>query len=441
MCYYWFMDMTQRPNSNDRTERENTMNQNITTLDKTSHEDIKVGDRVMSFDFDSRDLEGERACYQIGTVVAFVEMFDGFSVLERYQIEVTEVVFSGEHKTLDETRTIFPPINGTPKAFGGECDGVELLPDYNDTDRVMEDWGLGIDDSNATELADGTTVAIAVNDDHDEFTVYGWNTETLELTGVTFTFATREMAEAQIERLIAFADNAADDDIDLGISAEDLYDFDLPADDEGSVASETLADVPFVDPDEHTDPKAIVYCAIKLVLAIADNPIRQSHPIEIENVDRRFLASVADAVEAFDVKPGDLDDSTTFAAQAALELALQFKLDPCARRQVQDALDMLNCETDDPELAAGHRITLDEPDDAPLSASTLLDMAETYLDAVNGLRAALARVETISDFNVKNDALMQANDIIIEQHKELNAQDAEIDRLRSHIKAIEGSDR
>ena len=85
---------------------------------------IKVGNRVRSFDFPrSRDLEGERACY----VEGIVEGFEHVEGCERYKIRVERKVWAGEEVENPYRGHVYPPLNGTPRTFGGECNGVELV--------------------------------------------------------------------------------------------------------------------------------------------------------------------------------------------------------------------------------------------------------------------------------------------------------------------------
>lgn len=82
-----------------------------------------VGDRVRSFDFHgNKDLEGPRACYMEGQITG-LQMLEG---CWRYKIEVTKCVGAGKVRE-QFPDVIFPPVNGTPRMFGGECNGVELL--------------------------------------------------------------------------------------------------------------------------------------------------------------------------------------------------------------------------------------------------------------------------------------------------------------------------
>jgi hypothetical protein len=85
---------------------------------------ISVGDRARSFDFDrSRDVSGERACYVEGEVVAF----DHVEGCRRYRILVDRDVFGGEEESTRVGLFITPPVNGTPKSFGGTTNFVELV--------------------------------------------------------------------------------------------------------------------------------------------------------------------------------------------------------------------------------------------------------------------------------------------------------------------------
>ena len=88
---------------------------------------IQVGDRVRSFDFArdgrGRQLEGERACYVEGRVEEFVRV-EG---CQRYHILVDRDVFGGEESDRRVGRYVTPPVNGTPKSFGGVTDFVELV--------------------------------------------------------------------------------------------------------------------------------------------------------------------------------------------------------------------------------------------------------------------------------------------------------------------------
>lgn len=86
--------------------------------------EIKIGDRVRSFDFPGRvrDLEGERACYAIGRVEEVVRR----NGCDRYMIKVEYVVYRGSKEFASE-EFIYPPVNGTPTWLGEVCNGVEAI--------------------------------------------------------------------------------------------------------------------------------------------------------------------------------------------------------------------------------------------------------------------------------------------------------------------------
>ena len=86
---------------------------------------IAVGDRVRSFDFDSRDLEGERACYVEGVVEGIFE--PGIAVWRSYAVRVTRRVICGEEEPKDVGMIVRPPVNGIRTSLGRVTDGVELL--------------------------------------------------------------------------------------------------------------------------------------------------------------------------------------------------------------------------------------------------------------------------------------------------------------------------
>jgi hypothetical protein len=83
--------------------------------------EIKSGDFVRSFDFESRDLDGERACYVEGMVVDIVR----WQGCDRYRIRVTDQIFRGKNIGVDDDhKEVFPPVNGTPTSMGNVCNGV-----------------------------------------------------------------------------------------------------------------------------------------------------------------------------------------------------------------------------------------------------------------------------------------------------------------------------
>jgi len=96
---------------------------------------IKVGDTVRSHDFPDRytgkrdSKDDANSCYYEGIVAGISPVTtdgSGFPDCPRYAIRITRRVFAGNEVECDD-RYVFPPLNGTPRSFGGECLGVELL--------------------------------------------------------------------------------------------------------------------------------------------------------------------------------------------------------------------------------------------------------------------------------------------------------------------------
>lgn len=79
---------------------------------------IKVGNLVRSYDFPH-----DRKCYVEGIVEALTEK-EG---CERYMIRVTRKVWAGEEVADPIREHVYPPVNGTPKLFGGVTNYVELV--------------------------------------------------------------------------------------------------------------------------------------------------------------------------------------------------------------------------------------------------------------------------------------------------------------------------
>jgi len=89
------------------------------------NDNIQVGDMVRSFDFPTlnRSEVGEDACYVEGEVVEF-RRIEGRT---RYVIRATRRVFGGKEVEAEQ-RNFYPPVNGTPCAFGRSVtDGVEKI--------------------------------------------------------------------------------------------------------------------------------------------------------------------------------------------------------------------------------------------------------------------------------------------------------------------------
>lgn len=83
---------------------------------------IEEGDRVRSFDFDGRDLEGRGAAYIEGVVEGIGIKKDG---CPRYRIRVTRRVARGAPIAYPEH--VYPPVNGMPALFNGLTHGVHRI--------------------------------------------------------------------------------------------------------------------------------------------------------------------------------------------------------------------------------------------------------------------------------------------------------------------------
>jgi len=106
----------------------------------TEIQKISVNDKVRSFDFAGRDLEGERACYIEGTVVAMGEVIEGCA---RYEIMVERQVFGGKELTGEHSlvgHPVYPPLNGTP-TWGDEVTGcVYRIEPVNCNGWTWSEW-------------------------------------------------------------------------------------------------------------------------------------------------------------------------------------------------------------------------------------------------------------------------------------------------------------
>ena len=94
---------------------------------------IKVGDRVRSFDFTghprARALEGESACFVEGVVrnITNPAVDTMFRDCAHYEIRVDRRIFGGVEIEEVSGGLVYPPVNGTPTAFGDITAGVELV--------------------------------------------------------------------------------------------------------------------------------------------------------------------------------------------------------------------------------------------------------------------------------------------------------------------------
>lgn len=91
-------------------------------------DEIKVGDRVRSFDFSDRETVGPRACFIEGTVTG-IGRFPQFNDCDRYEIRVEREMFGGEECDVSEPEFRYPPVNGTRVVGRAQevTDGVVLL--------------------------------------------------------------------------------------------------------------------------------------------------------------------------------------------------------------------------------------------------------------------------------------------------------------------------
>lgn len=76
-------------------------------------ENVKVGDKVRSYDFEVGD-----DCYIEGIVEAIGRFDDFGSSCFRYKIRVEKTVWEGK-EIRNRLTHIYPPVNGTPKFYGG----------------------------------------------------------------------------------------------------------------------------------------------------------------------------------------------------------------------------------------------------------------------------------------------------------------------------------
>src|SRR3954469_19209769 len=88
--------------------------------------EIKVGDRIRSYDFDNN-----KDCYITGTVTAIGRARANHSCA-MYSFICEEIVWCGEVDNSPAAKakageTFYAPINGTPSSSGGVCNRVEKI--------------------------------------------------------------------------------------------------------------------------------------------------------------------------------------------------------------------------------------------------------------------------------------------------------------------------
>jgi hypothetical protein len=87
--------------------------------------DIRIGDRVRSYDFLEDNGLGDPRYYIEGTVMA-MGWFDGFPDCPRYKIKV-EGGYDPQGPFMPRAEYIYPPMNGVPSVSHNYCFGVERL--------------------------------------------------------------------------------------------------------------------------------------------------------------------------------------------------------------------------------------------------------------------------------------------------------------------------
>ena len=89
------------------------------------------------------DLEGERACYVEGIVLAIIEPGEtgpcGYVSRDctRVCIKLHRRVFRGEEELITEPTFVSPPQNGLGTSFGGVCCGIEIIESF-DRDSIEQ---------------------------------------------------------------------------------------------------------------------------------------------------------------------------------------------------------------------------------------------------------------------------------------------------------------
>ena len=99
------------------------LNRFIQQESKDAEEKITIGSKVRSFDFQHRDITGDRACYIEGVIVDILKEENSY---DRYLIKVHRQVFGGAEKS-DHPLTVTPPVNGTLTMFGDTTNFVEPI--------------------------------------------------------------------------------------------------------------------------------------------------------------------------------------------------------------------------------------------------------------------------------------------------------------------------
>ena len=93
---------------------------------KTTLKQFKPGDKIRSFDFDSKDLEGNNACYIEGVVEAITEHpVSGGG--RYYKFKCTRKIFGGKEIKESIGDEVYAPLNGMKTWTGEELNQVEKI--------------------------------------------------------------------------------------------------------------------------------------------------------------------------------------------------------------------------------------------------------------------------------------------------------------------------
>tara|TARA_B100001287_G_scaffold240575_1_gene215048 strand:+ start:2577 stop:2864 length:288 start_codon:yes stop_codon:yes gene_type:complete len=88
---------------------------------------VKVGDKVRSFDFHSRDVEGIDACYVEGVVESIEGHPMGYGDGEYVKFLITKKIFSGEERTETLGEYNWVPQNGQENWNGKLTNHIEKI--------------------------------------------------------------------------------------------------------------------------------------------------------------------------------------------------------------------------------------------------------------------------------------------------------------------------
>ena len=125
--------------------------------------DIKIGDKVRSFDFSAhRDIEGPEACFAEGIVEGFQTIAG--SSCTRFDIRVTRAVWEGKEVPTEEGTRIAPPLNGTPPNMGRITDGVVKIEEAEPANQIGD---MNLSNLTEEQLDVIRTLALAAEEHFD----------------------------------------------------------------------------------------------------------------------------------------------------------------------------------------------------------------------------------------------------------------------------------